>query len=70
MDLFSGYRDAGFLAYLYSNLAAPSGTDPLPFDTEAYDYSDNYNTSTGIYTVPYDGLYLVHVRINGMGSHR
>ncbi len=36
---------------------------PIPFNTEEYDYGNNYNPSTGIYTVPYDGLYLIHARV-------
>ena len=39
----------------------------IPFDTEVYDYGDNYNTSSGIYTVPYNGSYLIHVRVQGWG---
>ena len=35
------------------------------FDREKYDYGNNYNTSTGIYTVPYNGLYLIHARVYG-----
>ncbi len=36
---------------------------PIPFDTEEYDYGDNYNNYTGVYTVPYDGHYLIHARV-------
>ena len=46
-----------------------SGTDstfdPILFDTEAYDYGDNYNPATGLYTVPYNGTYLIHARVTG-----
>ena len=51
-----------FLAYLTYNVDGNAVTD-IPFDTEAYDDGDNYNPSTGIYTVPYDGLYLIHARV-------
>ncbi len=36
-----------------------------------YDYGDNYNPSTGIYTIPYDGVYLIHARVYGydMAAH-
>ncbi len=60
-----GYRSAGFLAYRSSNVEAPSGTRPIIFDTEEYDYGNNYNNATGVYMVPYSGMYLIHVRVYG-----
>ncbi len=60
-----GYRSAGFLAYLSSNVKDRS-YKPIVFDAEKYDYSNNYNTATGVYTVPYSGLYLIHARVYGM----
>ena len=59
------YRSAGFLAYLSRDVEAPSGEAPLVFDKEEYDYGNNYNTRTGVYTVPYSGLYLIHARVSG-----
>ncbi len=44
---------------------APSGNSPIIFDREEYDFGNNYNTRTGVYTVPYSGLYLIHVRVYG-----
>ncbi len=61
----TGYRSAGFLAYLSSQIEAPSGWAPLVFDKEEYDYGNNYNNRTGVYTVPYSGLYLIHARVYG-----
>ncbi len=69
ITIFAGYRSAGFLAYLTSNTEAPTGTDPILFDTEAYDYGDNYNPSTGKYTVPYNGTYLIHARVYGWDNY-
>ena len=63
---FTGYRSAGFLAYLSADVEVESTNDPILFDREKYDYGDNYNPSTGIYTVPYDGQYEIHVRVNGL----
>ena len=60
--IVAGYKSAGFLAYLTYDVDGNAVTD-IPFDTEAYDDGDNYNPSTGIYTVPYDGLYLIHARV-------
>ena len=62
--LFLDYRSAGFLAYLSSDMVAGSIAS-IPFDTEVYDYDDNYDPVTGFYTVPLDGLYLLHARVYG-----
>ncbi len=51
----------GFLA----DVESPSARNPIVFDKEKYDYGSNYNTRTGVYRVPYDGLYLIHVRVYG-----
>ena len=65
----TGYRSAGFLARLSRSVQAPSDyTTPIVFDKEEYDYGNNYNTSTGVYTVPYSGLYLIHVRVYGLNK--
>ncbi len=40
----------------------------IVFDQEKYDYGNNYNTATGVYSVPYDGLYLIHVRVYGLDN--
>ncbi len=40
----------------------------IPFDRVEYDYGNNYNTTTGVYRVPTDGLYLVHARVYGLDS--
>ena len=62
--IVAGYRSAGFLAYLTSQMQG-TGVTHIPFDTEVYDYGDNYDPVTGIYTVPYNGLYLIHARVYG-----
>ncbi len=59
------YRSTGFLAYLTADVYPASGFDPILFDMEEYDYGNNYNPLTGIYTVPLDGLYLIHSRLHG-----
>ncbi len=63
-----GSRSAGFLAYLSNQVQAPYGTAPLVFDQEEYDYGDNYNNATGVYTVRYDGLYLFHATVYALGN--
>ena len=65
--IVAGYRSAGFLAYLTSSVPGSTYT-PIPFDLEEYDYGDNYDPSTGIYTVPLDGLYLIHARVYGKNN--
>ena len=65
--IIAGYKSAGFLAYLSSDVVGNDGPfDPILFDTEVYDYGDNYNNLTGVYTVPMDGLYLIHARLRGL----
>ncbi len=58
----TGYSSAGFLAYRSSSFSA-SGQTKIPFDTVEYNGDGNYNPSTGIFTVPITGLYLVNVRL-------
>ena len=60
----TGYKSAGFLASLSADVEGSAITN-IPFDTEEYDYGNNYNPATGEYTVPTDGLYLVHARVYG-----
>ncbi len=35
---------------------------------EVYDEGDHYSPSTGVYTVPYDGLYHVHAQVYGVDN--
>ncbi len=65
---FTGYRSAGFLASLSHAVEATYDEAPIVFDKEKYDYGNNYNTTTGVYTVPYDGLYLIHARVYGLDN--
>ena len=45
-------------------MEAPPGTSPLLFDSVQYDYNGNYSPDTGVYTVQYGGLYLIHARVS------
>ena len=69
-NVFVGYSSAGFLAYLSSDIEG-SAVTYIPFDTVEYDYGNNYNPATGVYTVPFDGIYLIHARVygNDMAAH-
>ena len=37
--------------------------DSIPFDAVEYDENNNYDPSTGVYTVPFSGKYLVQSRL-------
>ena len=63
-----GHKSDGFLAYVSADVATPSSENPIIFNTEEYEYGNNYNPATGVYTVPRDGLYLIHARVYGRDS--
>ncbi len=46
-------------------MEAPPGKTPIIFGKVEYNNQKNYNPVTGVYTVPYNGLYFIHVRIYG-----
>ncbi len=64
----TGYKSASFLASLSAPVEGNAVTY-IPFDQVVYDYGNNYNPATGEYTVPRDGLYLVHVRVYGADNN-
>ena len=55
----------GFLSYLGVELPNPRGGRAIPFDREMFDPSNNYNRRTGVFTVPYNGYYLIRARLEG-----
>ena len=60
--IFPGYLGFAFLASNSdSNVSAV--TDPIVFNTIHVNYGENYNGTTGIYTVPVNGLYEFSVQI-------
>ncbi len=61
------YRSASFLAYLSASVAG-NANPHIIFDKEEFDYGNNYNPATGVYTVPYDGIYLIHARVHSAGG--
>ncbi len=60
MHFLSVYRDAGFLASLSSDVAAGD----LVFDHVIYNNGSHYNPTTGIYTVPIQGYYLITEQVS------
>ena len=59
----------GSFAEKTTDTSLPSSTTPtiVIFQSESYDYGSNYNTSTGQYTIPYDGIYAVNASVNMAG---
>ncbi len=64
----------GFLAYLSCNhnhndnhnpCDAPPGNTPLVFDSTKYNYGSHYSTSTGKFTAPVSGMYLITSQLQG-----
>ncbi len=64
----TGYKSAGFLASLSYDVEGSAVTNIL-FNKVEYDYGNNYNPATGVYTVPRDGLYLIHARVYGRDNY-
>ena len=53
---------AGFAAYSSGNLSNVTGDGTsytIPFNTTTLDTASAFNTSTGVYTFPYSGLWLL-----------
>ncbi len=62
------YRSAGFLASLSTDMAF-TASEYIRFDIKEYDFGNNYNPATGVYIVPYAGMYLIHARVFGLDNH-
>ena len=45
------------------NVTTESSQDPVIFDREVINPGGRYDSSTGYYIVPYDGIYQFHVQI-------
>jgi hypothetical protein len=57
-----------FRAGFSSTWAAPSGVNTIPFSSEIFDISSNYNTSTYRFTAPVAGRYLFACTIGSGGT--
>jgi len=55
-----------FSAYLSATQSNVTGSSSytIPFNTELYDIGSNFNTSTGIFTAPVDGKYMLSTSVN------
>ena len=60
------YGDTIFLAALSSTTSSSAG--PVIFDWVQINHGGHYNNDTGIYTVPYDGIYQFHVQTPAYSS--
>ncbi len=47
----------------------PTTGQYILFDRVEYDNGNSYNPATGVYIVPYAGLYLIHARMYGLDKH-
>ena len=54
---FVGYSSTVFLATISGGDMTPVSGPTIIFDEIRIDNGENYNSSSGIYTVPIDGLY-------------
>lgn len=60
-----------FSVYRSAALNTPNNAQAvLIFDTENYDDLENYSTSTGLYTAPVSGFYLLTARISHQANIR
>ncbi len=55
VSYITAYREAGFLA----SLAGDQPAGDLIFDKVHYNNGSFYNKQSGVYTVPFDGYYLI-----------
>ena len=60
-----GYSHAMFLASLSSNTDS-LGSSPIIFDNVFLNLGSHYNATTGIYTVPLDGIYEFYSQIESL----
>ena len=58
-----GYHQTSFLATFSANTLTP--TNPIVFDVTRLNPGGHYDNTTGIYTVPLDGIYQVIFHIWG-----
>ena len=54
---FIGLFSVGFSSYLTADLGISNG-QKIRFDSTLYNYGNFYSTYSGIFTCPYDGVYL------------
>lgn len=57
-----------FHAYRSATKSIGSSATDVAHDTERYDYGSNFNTSTGVFTAPYAGIYSFKAAVLGGAS--
>ncbi len=62
-QILPGYSSTAFLASFTTNTHSPS--NPIVFNRDVFNYGGHYDRTTGIYTVPLDGIYEISVFIRG-----
>lgn len=61
---FTGYAETQFLATIDAQMLTPV-PDPILFNETRINPGGHFDTSTGIYTVPLDGVYQFYVNVWG-----
>lgn len=62
--LIIGYTNTAFLATIGEGFVSPVPS-PIVFNVTQFNPGEHYDPETGIYTVPYDGVYMITATLRG-----
>ncbi len=60
----TGYSEAGYLAALSGTIRSSSSI-PIKFNIILYNRDQNYDQNSGVFQVPYSGMYHIYSQLNG-----